>query len=578
MDTGKSPLRLASQGSAVHGQDLRAEGSYSTTENCDPNVMIGWTSTPVKNNNPLSAKSKAVVSSEKRVVQRELYSDGRVQETSRSPEKGSPTKVTVTPTRRHFCRSPRCAANDPDYASPVQSQPRKFLRSKRHLLPGWQAPPSSKRKVEALPAGGGHHPSTSSPGLNYEIPQVLNDACMVDKVNGKDGRVSDNCDDSITKDVQLEPTDAVADIYQSDSRAAERKNPENWMSDTLIREAVTRLAPEGEGGVHVLVQAFESIMLMEEETHDTKPARLFGRPGVGTSKALQNFVADHGQLSPAVLKCSIGKVQAWDETMVATPDLVDAKEEEEVQKMTTAGCSDDSGSCSTAEPMEQHNKGWGPVFSALDAVPRSDDDVSSDDGGSSTSSESGVTDGTFATQSQAEVRSNHRLKRYTSLQPFRLRTEERGALKEYEFAKRVEQLFREEQRLRVPVAQGLPWTTDEPDVPYKPPPKEQTRPVEFRLLSEIRAHERAEFDNYVAERRFQMQLERQEEERMRQLAEQEEIRRMRREMVPRAQLMPYFDRPFIPQRSSKRLTVPKEPCFHHIHSKKAKSCTMVSTA
>ncbi len=113
-----------------------------------------------------------------------------------------------------------------------------------------------------------------------------------------------------------------------------------------------------------------------------------------------------------------------------------------------------------------------------------------------------------------------------------------------------------------------------------------------------------------------------------QLAEQEEIRRMRREMVPRAQLMPYFDRPFIPQRyssepcacliilglcmtgqkfvgiylyaakcicicrpvdltylhyydharSSKRLTVPKEPCFHHIHSKKAKSCTMVSTA
>jgi hypothetical protein len=39
-----------------------------------------------------------------------------------------------------------------------------------------------------------------------------------------------------------------------------------------------------------------------------------------------------------------------------------------------------------------------------------------------------------------------------------------------------------------------------------------------------------------------------------QLAEQEEIRRMRREMVPRAQLMPYFDRPFVPQRYS------SEPC------------------
>ncbi|CAK9237655.1 unnamed protein product [Sphagnum jensenii] len=522
--------------------------------------MIGWTSTPVKNNNPLSAKSKAVVSSEKRVVQRELYSDGRVQETSRSPERGSPTKVTVTPTRRHFCRSPRCAANDPDYASPVQSQPRKFLRSKRHLLPGWQAPPSSKRKVEA------------SPAVSMAVANTVVDPSQL---SGLEAHQSSSGRGLFTVSDEAY-SDAAVSLRQQ--AAAERKNPENWMSDTLIREAVTRLAPEGEGGVHVLVQAFESIMLMEEETHDTKPARLFGRPGVGTSKALQNFVADHGQVSPAVLKCSIGKVQAWDETMVATPDLVDAKEEEEVQKMTMAGCSDDSGSCSTAEPMEQHNKGWGPVFSALDAVPRSDDDVSSDDGGSSTSSESGVTDGTFATQSQAEVRGNHQLKRYTSLQPFRLRTEERGALKEYEFAKRVEQLFREEQRLRVPVAQGLPWTTDEPDVPYKPPPKEQTRPVEFRLLSEIRAHERAEFDNYVAERRFQMQLERQEEERMRQLAEQEEIRRMRREMVPRAQLMPYFDRPFIPQRSSKRLTVPKEPCFHHIHSKKAKSCTMVSTA
>ncbi|CAK9236679.1 unnamed protein product [Sphagnum troendelagicum] len=518
--------------------------------------MIGWTSTPVKNNNPLSAKSKAVVSSEKRVVQRELYSDGQVQETSRSPEKGSPTKVTVTPTRRHFCRSPRCAANDPDYASPVQSQPRKFLRSKRHLLPGWQAPPSSKRKVEASPAGDDDcllhttmavadtvvEPS-QLPALEAHQNSSRRGLFTVNDEACSDVTVSMAVANTVVDPSQLSGLEAhqsssgrglftVSDEAYSDAAvslrqqtAAERKNPENWMSDTLIREAVTRLAPEGEGGVHVLVQAFESIMLMEEETHDTKPARLFGRPGVGTSKALQNFVADHGQVSPAVLKCSIGKVQAWDETMVATPDL-----------------------------------------------------VSSDDGGSSTSSESGVTDGTFATQSQAEVRSNHRLKRYTSLQPFRLRTEERGALKEYEFAKRVEQLFREEQRLRVPVAQGLPWTTDEPDVPYKPPPKEQTRPVEFRLLSEIRAHERAEFDNYVAERRFQMQLERQEEERMRQLAEQEEIRRMRREMVPRAQLMPYFDRPFIPQRSSKRLTVPKEPCFHQIHSKKAKSCTMVSTA
>jgi hypothetical protein len=33
-----------------------------------------------------------------------------------------------------------------------------------------------------------------------------------------------------------------------------------------------------------------------------------------------------------------------------------------------------------------------------------------------------------------------------------------------------------------------------------------------------------------------------------QLAEEEEIRRLRKELVPKAQPMPYFDRPFIPRR------------------------------
>jgi len=33
-----------------------------------------------------------------------------------------------------------------------------------------------------------------------------------------------------------------------------------------------------------------------------------------------------------------------------------------------------------------------------------------------------------------------------------------------------------------------------------------------------------------------------------QIAEEEEVKRLRREMVPRAQLMPYFDRPFMPRR------------------------------
>lgn len=37
-------------------------------------------------------------------------------------------------------------------------------------------------------------------------------------------------------------------------------------------------------------------------------------------------------------------------------------------------------------------------------------------------------------------------------------------MKEYQFAKKVEQMFAEEEQLRNPIAQGLPWTTDEPEV------------------------------------------------------------------------------------------------------------------
>lgn len=33
-----------------------------------------------------------------------------------------------------------------------------------------------------------------------------------------------------------------------------------------------------------------------------------------------------------------------------------------------------------------------------------------------------------------------------------------------------------------------------------------------------------------------------------QIIEEEEIRSLRKEMIPRAQLMPFFDRPFFPQR------------------------------
>ncbi|KAH9318415.1 hypothetical protein KI387_020184, partial [Taxus chinensis] len=52
--------------------------------------------------------------------------------------------------------------------------------------------------------------------------------------------------------------------------------------------------------------------------------------------------------------------------------------------------------------------------------------------------------------------------------------------------------------------------------------------------------------------------------------EEEEIKRLRKEMILCAQPMPFFYHTFIPRRSSKSPTIPKEPRFHVPHHKRAK--------
>ncbi|GMJ16240.1 hypothetical protein like AT5G15510 [Hibiscus trionum] len=150
----------------------------------------------------------------------------------------------------------------------------------------------------------------------------------------------------------------------------------------------------------------------------------------------------------------------------------------------------------------------------------------------------------------------------TSQKPFKLRTEQRGEVKEEEFMKKIQEMMVEEEKQRVPIAQGLPWTTDEPEVLIKPYVKENTRPVDPRLCSDIRASERSEFDHQVAEKMSLIEQYKMERAMQDKMAEEEEIKRVRKELVPKAQPMPFFDRPFLPRRSSKNPTIPREPHFH----------------
>ncbi|XP_051182584.1 microtubule-destabilizing protein 60 [Lolium perenne] len=156
---------------------------------------------------------------------------------------------------------------------------------------------------------------------------------------------------------------------------------------------------------------------------------------------------------------------------------------------------------------------------------------------------------------------NRKLK-VTSQHPFKLRTEQRGMAKKQQFIQKVQEMLVEDEKKRIHIAQGLPWTTDEPECLIKPPVKERTEPVDLVLHSDVRAVERAGFDQYVSERTKyaeQLRLEREQQEK---LEEEEMIRQLRKELVPKAQPMPYFDRPFVPKRSTKGITIPKEPNFH----------------
>ncbi|XP_020535770.1 protein TPX2 isoform X2 [Jatropha curcas] len=101
----------------------------------------------------------------------------------------------------------------------------------------------------------------------------------------------------------------------------------------------------------------------------------------------------------------------------------------------------------------------------------------------------------------------------------------------------------------------------------KPPSKENTKPQEFKLHTQQRAYKRAMFNYSVATKLYLMELEKKQIEKIQKIIEEEEVRSLRKEMIPRAQLMPFFDRPFFPQRSNRPLTIPREPSFRMVNSK-----------
>ncbi|RWW69651.1 hypothetical protein BHE74_00022738 [Ensete ventricosum] len=81
----------------------------------------------------------------------------------------------------------------------------------------------------------------------------------------------------------------------------------------------------------------------------------------------------------------------------------------------------------------------------------------------------------YACQSSESLRRNwNKMLKVTIQHPFKLKTEvhysinflnsQRGRMKEEQFIKKVKDMLMVEEKQRIPIAQGLPWTTDEPEV------------------------------------------------------------------------------------------------------------------
>ncbi|XP_059451309.1 microtubule-destabilizing protein 60 [Corylus avellana] len=97
--------------------------------------------------------------------------------------------------------------------------------------------------------------------------------------------------------------------------------------------------------------------------------------------------------------------------------------------------------------------------------------------------------------------------------------------------------------------------------------KENTKPQEIKLRTQERALKRAMFNYEVATKLYIIEQQKKQAEKLQKMIEEEEIRLLRKEMIPRAQLMPFFDRPFFPQRSNRPLTVPRDPSFRIVSGK-----------
>ncbi|KAG6602528.1 Protein TPX2, partial [Cucurbita argyrosperma subsp. sororia] len=454
--------------------------------------------------------------------------------------KSSPSIKSAKAAQKSAAKNPKAVVNSPKY----KIRERKFVVAKKNLKKEKSGKSKTDCKCEVQIGSG----AKKCLCMAYDTLRASQEEFFKNQSGGigeidEPEQINETTRAEIEIEEELERKLMIQDLQIEDRAESENRDvngesesPEQ-MSSSMMKRRRNSIIETGSGKVKNLVMAFENLRTTKVSKENDE----------NEEKQLEN------QEKPMEEK---SKVMKW-----ALPGLAPPK----VSEMQASS----SLFCPSELLLTLENLGLDPQASVSSSWDGPHGSISSrtSNGGrrsrrSSTES-AGTIGGSRWKKKQLKI---------TRQKPFKLRTEERGKEKEEEFLKRVQESMIEEERQRIPIAQGLPWTTDEPECLVKPPVKENTRPVDLVLHSDVRAVERADFDHQVAKKLTLLEQYKMERERQQKMAEEEEVRRLRKELVPKAQPMPYFDRPFIPRRSAKLPTLPREPKFHIPQQKKIKSC------
>eukprot|EP01018_Ginkgo_biloba_P036702 Gb_40431 [translate_table: standard] len=162
----------------------------------------------------------------------------------------------------------------------------------------------------------------------------------------------------------------------------------------------------------------------------------------------------------------------------------------------------------------------------------------------------------------------HKKIKSTCPKPFRLRTEERGVLKEAILYKKTEQFVAGKES--VPIFSVCSISTNKSRHKEKHLQTEASKLGKTKLESAEKIKS-SKPDNAKFYKAKHVQPESSKNVKPKPLENKEDMKNASDQTAHHASKMPFFGQPFKPQRSTKKLTVPKEPNFHPIHPKK--DCT-----